>query len=46
MTMCGCYIMPDNRHERWNLGARYRKGIEANFLVEKHQATTTSTSLP
>ena len=27
----------DNLHERCNLGARYRWGIEANFLVEKHQ---------
>ncbi len=27
----------DNVHERCNLGARYRWGIEANFLVEKHQ---------
>ena len=26
-----------NVHERCNLGARYRWGIEANFLVEKHQ---------
>ena len=26
-----------NIHERCNLGARYRWGIEANFLVEKHQ---------
>ena len=26
-----------NLHERCNLGARYRWGIEANFLVEKHQ---------
>jgi hypothetical protein len=24
-------------HERCNLGARYRWGIEAGFLVEKHQ---------
>jgi len=24
-------------HERCNLGARHRWGIEANFLVEKHQ---------
>ena len=24
-------------HERANLGARYRWGIEAGFLVEKHQ---------
>ena len=30
---------PDRRnvHERCNLGARYRWGIEAGFLVEKHQ---------
>ena len=27
----------ENLHERCNLGARYRWGIEANFLVEKHQ---------
>ena len=27
----------NNLHERCNLGARYRWGIEANFLVEKHQ---------
>lgn len=27
----------DNVHERCNLGARYRWGIEAGFLVEKHQ---------
>ena len=26
----------DNVHERCNLGARYRWGIEAGFLVEKH----------
>jgi hypothetical protein len=26
-----------NLHERCNLGARYRWGIEAGFLVEKHQ---------
>jgi hypothetical protein len=26
-----------NVHERCNLGARYRWGIETNFLVEKHQ---------
>jgi hypothetical protein len=26
-----------NAHERCNLGARYRWGIEAGFLVEKHQ---------
>lgn len=26
-----------NIHERCNLGARYRWGIESNFLVEKHQ---------
>ena len=25
-----------NLHERCNLGARYRWGIESNFLVEKH----------
>ena len=27
----------NNVHERCNLGARYRWGIEAGFLVEKHQ---------
>ena len=27
----------DNVHERCNLGARHRWGIEAGFLVEKHQ---------
>ena len=27
----------DNVHERCNLAARYRWGIEAGFLVEKHQ---------
>lgn len=27
----------DNVHERCNLAARYRWGIENNFLVEKHQ---------
>jgi len=27
----------ENVHERCNLGARYRWGIEAGFLVEKHQ---------
>lgn len=27
----------DNLHERCNLGARHRWGIEASFLVEKHQ---------
>jgi len=26
-----------NVHERCNLGARHRRGIEAGFLVEKHQ---------
>jgi len=26
-----------NVHDRCNLGARYRWGIESNFLVEKHQ---------
>jgi hypothetical protein len=26
-----------NLHERCNLGARHRWGIESNFLVEKHQ---------
>jgi hypothetical protein len=26
-----------NMHTRWNLGARYRWGIEGAFLVEKHQ---------
>ena len=30
-------IKTQNVHERCNLGARYRWGIEANFLVEKHQ---------
>jgi len=30
-------IKTHNVHERCNLGARYRWGIEANFLVEKHQ---------
>jgi hypothetical protein len=30
-------IRSHNVHERCNLGARYRWGIEANFLVEKHQ---------
>jgi DDE family transposase len=27
----------ENVHERCNLGARHRWGIESNFLVEKHQ---------
>jgi hypothetical protein len=30
-------INRNNVHERCNLGARYRWGIEAGFLVEKHQ---------
>jgi len=30
-------LNPLNVHERCNLGARYRWGIEAGFLVEKHQ---------
>lgn len=30
-------ITQGNVHERCNLGARYRWGIEAGFLVEKHQ---------
>lgn len=30
-------LTPHNVHERCNLGARYRWGIEAGFLVEKHQ---------
>jgi len=30
-------ISHDNVHERCNLGARHRWGIEAGFLVEKHQ---------
>lgn len=30
-------ITRGNVHERCNLGARYRWGIEAGFLVEKHQ---------
>lgn len=30
-------ITRGNAHERCNLGARYRWGIEAGFLVEKHQ---------
>ena len=30
-------ITRHNVHERCNLGARYRWGIEAGFLVEKHQ---------
>jgi len=30
-------IKPLNVHDRCNLGARYRWGIEAGFLVEKHQ---------
>ncbi len=29
-------LSADNVHERCNLGARFRWGIEANFLVEKH----------
>jgi hypothetical protein len=33
--------IPDPRdpsaHERCNLGARHRWGVEAGFLVEKHQ---------
>jgi hypothetical protein len=30
-------LTPKNVHELCNLGARYRWGIEAGFLVEKHQ---------
>jgi hypothetical protein len=30
-------LTPHNVHERCNLGARHRWGIEAGFLVEKHQ---------
>jgi hypothetical protein len=30
-------LNPENVHERCNLGARHRWGIEAGFLVEKHQ---------
>ncbi|MER2545109.1 MAG: hypothetical protein ABTS16_16980 [Candidatus Accumulibacter phosphatis] len=30
-------LSQDNVHERCNLGARHRWGIEAGFLVEKHQ---------
>ena len=30
-------LRPDNVHERCNLGGRHRWGIEAGFLVEKHQ---------
>ena len=30
-------LNPANVHERCNLAARYRWGIESNFLVEKHQ---------
>jgi hypothetical protein len=30
-------LSQENVHERCNLGARYRWGIEAGFLVEKHQ---------
>ena len=30
-------LKASNLHERCNLGARHRWGIEANFLVEKHQ---------
>jgi hypothetical protein len=30
-------LSPENVHERCNLGARHRWGIEAGFLVEKHQ---------
>jgi hypothetical protein len=30
-------LSKDNVHERCNLGARHRWGIEATFLVEKHQ---------
>ena len=30
-------LNPLNVHERCNLGARYRWGIEAGFLAEKHQ---------
>ena len=30
-------LSPDNVHARCNLGARHRWGIEAGFLVEKHQ---------
>ncbi len=32
-----CSLDRYNVHERCNLGARYRWGIEAGFLVEKHQ---------
>ena len=30
-------LRPENVHERCNLGGRHRWGIEAGFLVEKHQ---------
>ena len=30
-------LKASNLHERCNLGARHRWGIESNFLVEKHQ---------
>ncbi len=41
-TACHAWISSrsldrSNVHERCNLGARYRWGIEAGFLVEKHQ---------
>jgi hypothetical protein len=35
--LCSQPLSHANVHERCNLGARYRWGIEAGFLVEKHQ---------
>ncbi len=34
--ICGQALSPSNLHERCNLGARHRWGIETNILVEKH----------
>jgi len=35
--LSSCPLTTSIHHERCNLGARHRWGIEANFLVEKHQ---------
>ena len=32
-----CPVTQRNVHERYNLGARYRWGVEASFLVEIHR---------
>jgi hypothetical protein len=39
-------LSQDNVHERCNLGARHRWGIEAGFSSKNIRATTTSMPLP